>query len=853
MTEEIKPPAMPDPGKPGPEGPEPARPKPVKPESAKPGARAEPPKAEPAKPGGYGAQDIKVLEGLEAVRQRPGMFIGDTGPRGLHHLVYEVVDNSIDEAMAGHAKTIAVRILADGSVSVVDDGRGIPAGMHEEGKSALEVVLCTLHAGGKFDNKSYSVSAGLHGVGVSAVNALSEFLEATVWRDGGEWFFRCEQGIPKAPVEKKGESPKRGTKIHFKPDKTIFKDTVDYSFETLAKRLRELAFLNRGIHITLTDERSGKTEDFKYEGGIREFVSYLNKGKGRLHEEIIYIERKQGAVYVECALQWNDRYDPTEFSFANSINTHDGGTHLSGFKTALTGTLNKYAREANLLREKDSPPSGEDYRAGLTVVVSVRLPNPQFESQTKVKLTNTDIEGVVTTVVNEELKDHLERHPEVGKAVFQKAMAESQAREAARRARETVRKGALTSGDLPGKLADCSSRDRENTELYIVEGDSAGGSAKQGRDRKFQAILPLKGKILNVEKARIDKMLKHEEIRVVISAIGTGIGEGEFDLSKLRYGRIIIMTDADVDGSHIRTLLLTFFFRHMRQLVDRGHVYIAQPPLYRVQEKKKEQYVHNEKDMMRVLVERGVEKAALEGPARKLQGAELKTLIEAVLRIEDAIPLVQRRGISMEKYLQHYDARSGRLPVYRARWKGKDFTFYSQESLDAWIGEQEAAEKREIEVYSDEYEGPRPEAVPAILLNEFHGSGEIEGAVKEILNLGFPMAEYFRAESPEGKAKYRLTHEADDVPVHTLKDVLKGVRKFGQKGIDVTRFKGLGEMDAEQLWETTMDPAKRTLLKVTIEDVIEAERMFTILMGEEVEPRREFIEKHALEVKFLDV
>ncbi len=804
----------------------------------------------------YGAEDIRVLEGLEAVRQRPGMFIGDTGPRGLHHLVYEVVDNSIDEAMGGYAKTIAVRIHADGAVSVVDDGRGIPVEIPPgQDKSALQVVLCTLHAGGKFDNKSYSVSAGLHGVGVSAVNALSEFLEATVWRDGGEFFFRCEKGVPKAPVVKKGEAPagKRGTKIHFLPDKTIFKETVEYVFETLAKRLRELAFLNRGVHIALTDERSGKSEDFKYDGGIREFVAYLNKGKGRLHEDVIWFERKMGQVLVECALQWNDRYDPIEFSFANSINTHDGGTHLSGFKSALTRTLNAYAKEIQLLKEKDTPPAGEDFRAGLTVVVSVRLPNPQFESQTKVKLTNTDIEGVVIQAVNEELHDYLEKHRDVGKAVFAKAMAESQAREAARRARETVRKGALTSGDLPGKLADCSSRDRENTELYIVEGDSAGGSAKQGRDRKFQAILPLKGKILNVEKARIDKMLKHEEIRVVISAIGTGIGEEEFDLAKLRYGKIIIMTDADVDGSHIRTLLLTFFFRHMRQLVDRGHVYIAQPPLYRIARKKHEEYVHNEKDMTRVLVDLGIEGTVLEGPSRKLAGAELRSLVEAVLRIEDAFPLVQRKGLSMEKYLQQFDARAGRLPLYRAKWQGKDQYFYSQESLDAWIAQEEKAAGREIEAYSDDFEGPRADAQPSILLNEFVGSGEVEAAVKEIQNLGFPMAEYFRAEEADGKAKYRLVYEGEAIPVHTLRDVLRGIRQVGKKGIEVTRFKGLGEMDADQLWKTTMDPAHRTLLKVTIEDVIEAERMFTILMGEEVEPRREFIEKHALEVKFLDV
>jgi DNA gyrase subunit B len=810
-----------------------------------------------AKPAGqYGAQDIKVLEGLEAVRQRPGMFIGDTGPRGLHHLVYEVVDNSIDEAMAGHAKTIVVRIHSDGSLSVTDDGRGIPVGHHEgENKSALEVVLCTLHAGGKFDNKSYSVSAGLHGVGVSAVNAVSEFLEATVWRDGGEFFFRCEQGIPKAPVEKKGAATKRGTRIHFKPDPTIFKDTTDFVFETLAKRLRELAFLNKGVHITLVDERpNGKTEEFKYEGGIGEFVSFLNKGKGRLHEDVIHVERTVGKIYVECALQWNDRYDPTEFSFANSINTHDGGTHLSGFRSALTRTMNAYAREAQLLREKDSPPSGDDYRAGLTVVVSVRLPNPQFESQTKVKLTNTDIEGVVTQVVNEELHDYLERHREVGKAVFLKAMSESQAREAARKARETVRKGALTSGDLPGKLADCTSRDRENTELYIVEGDSAGGSAKQGRERKYQAILPLKGKILNVEKARIDKMLKHEEIRTVISAIGTGIGEEDFDLGKLRYGKIIIMTDADVDGSHIRTLLLTFFFRHMRKLVDEGHVYIAQPPLYKVVSKTGEEYVHNEKAMLRKYIDLGVDGSALEGPSKKVSGTDLRVMVEAVVKIEDTLALVQRKGLSMEKYLQQYDSKSGLLPVYRARRDGKEFFFYSQEALDQWIEAEEKAAGRDLEVYSDDVEAPPEGGAPAILLNEFHGATDVGAAVRALLQQGFAMGEYFRAEEADGKAKYRLVHEADQIPVRTLRDILKAIRQVGRKGLkDVQRFKGLGEMDAEQLWETTMDPARRTLLKVTIEDAIQAERMFTILMGEEVEPRREFIEKHALEVKNLDI
>ena len=808
----------------------------------------------PAAAASYGAGSIKVLEGLEAVRQRPGMFIGDTGVRGLHHLVYEVVDNSIDEAMAGHAKLIQVRLHTDGSCSVQDDGRGIPVDLHEEeGKSALEVVLCTLHAGGKFDNKSYSVSAGLHGVGVSAVNALSEWLEATVCRDGGEWFFRTEKGQPVKPVERKADSTKRGTKIHFKPDATIFRDTQVLAFETLAKRLRELAFLNKGVHIQLADERSGKSDDFKFDGGLKEFVQYLNKGKGLAHPEVIWFEKQADRVQVECALQWNDRYEPTEFSFANSINTHDGGTHLSGFRNALTRTLNKFAAEAKLLKEKDTPPSGEDIRAGLTVVVSVRLPNPQFESQTKVKLTNTDIEGIVSTVVNGELNDYLERHRDVGKAVFLKALSESQAREAARRARETVRKGALTSGDLPGKLADCSTRNREESELYIVEGDSAGGSAKQGRDRKYQAILPLKGKILNVEKARIDKMMKHDEIRTVISAIGTGIGEEDFNVEKLRYGKIIIMTDADVDGSHIRTLLLTFFFRHMRKLVEGGFVHIAQPPLYKVRSKKNERYVHNEKEMMRLFVDMGVDGTALEGPSRKVAGPDLRKLIEAVLRLEEAMPLVQRKGLPLEKYLQQIDVPTGRLPVYRARRGGRDYWFYSQESLNQWVEAEEKAAGKELPVHSDDFESVA-EGVDGVILNEFHGVTDIEAALRDILQLGFTAGELFRTEDVEGKTRYRLVNGDLALPVRNLREILKEIRVIGRKGLDdVQRFKGLGEMDAEQLWETTMDPKTRTLLKVTIEDAVEAERMFTILMGEEVEPRREFIEKHALEVKFLDV
>ena len=806
----------------------------------------------------YGVEQIRILEGIEAVRTRPGMYVGDTGPRGLHHLIFEVVDNSIDEAMAGICTQIQVRLHNDGSASVTDDGRGIPAGRHETGKSALEVALTNIHAGGKFDNKTYSVSAGLHGVGVTAVNALSEWLEATVWwRDGDdpskEYRMRFGKGRAEGDIQEIGATDKHGTRIQFKPDATIFPD-INFSFDTVARRLRELAFLNKGIHIILSDERSGKTVEHKYDGGIREFVAFVNQGKGKVHPEVISLEKTVDKIQVEIAMQWNDHYEPSEYSFANSINTHDGGTHLSGFRNALTRTCNKYAREMELLKEKDPLPSGDDYRSGLAVVVNVRLPNPSFESQTKVKLTNPEIEGIVSTVVGDELWDFLEKNPAVGRAVVLKSVMEAQAREAARAAKDAVRrKSALSSGDLPGKLADCQSRNREETELYVVEGDSAGGSAKQGRDRKFQAVLPLKGKILNVEKARLDRMLKHDEIRTLMTAVGAGIQE-EFDLAKLRYGKTIIMCDADVDGSHIRTLLLTFFFRHMRPLIEGGFIYIAQPPLYKITEGKKVTYIHNDADMNRILLNLGVEGTKLEVGGRTIEGPALRTLVDHLLVIDDAMPSVQRRGVGMEKFIATFDTQAGKFPVYWIRFEGREFNFYTQEQLDRWVAEQEARTKREMVLVWDELEQPAAPAESVAWASEFHDMGPLEAALKGLKAAGLSPAEFFRAADVDGKSRFRVVSDGESLSAHSLREVLAGFKRIGQsKGPEIGRFKGLGEMDASELWETTMNPATRTLKKVALEDALKAERIFTILMGEEVEPRREFIEKHALEVKYLDV
>lgn len=832
----------------------------------------------------YDATKIKVLGGIEAVRTRPAMYIGDISSRGLHHLIYEVVDNSIDEALAGWAKNVSVKINSESSITVIDDGRGIPVDLHkEQKKSALEVVMTMLHAGGKFDQKSYKVSGGLHGVGVSVVNALSEWLEVEVWRDGFEYFQKYERGIAKTKVEKRGKTHKRGTKVVFKPDSKIFPE-IKFSYDIVASRLRELAFLNKGLTISLSDERTDKSESFKYEGGIKAFVEHLNQNKKKVHTDIIYFEGEQDNIRTEIAMQYNDAYSETIYSFANNINTIEGGTHLSGFRTALTRTFNNYAKNHELYKENDSQPSGDDYREGLTVIISVKLPNPQFEGQTKTKLGNSEVEGIVQAIINNGLSTYLEEHPSTAKAIVNKVILAARAREAARKARDlTRRKGALSSGDLPGKLADCSSRDATTTELYIVEGDSAGGSAKQGRDRSFQAILPIKGKILNVEKARVEKMLAHEEIRTIITAVGTGIGQDEFDISKIRYGKVIIMSDADVDGSHIRTLLMTFFFRHMVQIIEKGYLYIAQPPLFKVKRKKKEEYILSEKEMFSVLVELGLDGTVLarldnKGKAtEKWEGNRLKKLTEMISAIEEQSKTIQHKGVSFESYIANRDEKTSRLPMYWAKLNGQELFFHTDKQFNKYVEQQRKVIGKEIVLMdrsAEDLEAERKEIEPgeiALEYVEFHQTKELESLFKDVEKAGFEIGEYFScADITETKPKFHLVSETtpqaetevakaksegkqEAIPIFCIRDILKGVKKMGQKGIDIQRYKGLGEMNPKQLWDTTMNPATRSLLKVKLEDTLKADRIFSILMGEEVEPRRDFIEKHALEVKYLDI
>ncbi|MFA5239579.1 MAG: DNA topoisomerase (ATP-hydrolyzing) subunit B [Phycisphaerae bacterium] len=808
----------------------------------------------------YDASNIKILGGVEAVRKRPDMYIGDRGSSGLHHLVYEVMDNSIDEALAGFCTDIIVHIQADGSCVVEDNGRGIPVEKHKEAKkSALEVVLTTLHAGGKFDGDSYKVAGGLHGVGVSVVNALSEWLEADIYRDGKHYHFECARGKAKGSVEEVGKSDKQGTKISFLADEEIFGD-AEFDYDTLTKRIREMAYLNAGLQITFQDDRKDKKAVFKFDDGIKAFVRHLNEGKETLHKDVIYFTKEDPDIKIACevGLQYNDSYTENVLAFANNIRNIDGGTHLSGFKTALTRTMNYYAKSNNLLKS-DQATTGEDLREGLTAVVAVRLANPHFEAQTKVRLTNPEVSGFVESVVNEQLGHFLEEHPAEAKRILNKAIQAAAAREAARKARElTRRKGALSSSNLPGKLWDCTSKEKASTEVFIVEGDSAGGSAKAGRDRNIQAILPLKGKILNVEKARLEKMLAHDEIRTIISALGTGIGVDEFDLSKCRYGKVILMTDADIDGAHIRTLLLTFFFRQMSQLLDNDMIYIAQPPLYevKVKGKKKSEYVLSEGQMHRQMIARGLEGTELvirDGKGKKQQKVsdkQLTGLVKSLADAERSIAVLVRRGINFAEFVQsYYDGKA--LPQFRINAGGKEDVYYVRAKYEKKL---EGLKESKAADASAEGNGEKP-----IVAEELHEVGRINEINEKLKdNWGMDLKDFLLkpAKTISGEAlptKFQLINGEDNYEVASLGDICAAVRQIGGKGIEIKRFKGLGEMNADQLWDTTMNPATRTLLSVRVDDAGEADRLFSILMGENVEDRRNFIRDHALEVQNLDV
>jgi len=828
----------------------------------------------------YDAGNIKILGGLEAVRKRPDMYIGDRSSAGLHHLVYEVLDNSIDEALAGACDNISVHIHPDGSCTVEDNGRGIPVEMHKEAKvSALEVVLTKLHAGGKFDSDSYKVAGGLHGVGVSVVNALSEWLEADVYRDGKQYYFECARGVAKGSVKEIGPTTKRGTKITFKPDEEIFGDT-EFAYDTLLKRIRELAYLNGGLRISFKDDRNDKKEVFEFADGIKAFVKHLNEGKETLHKDVIYLAREDTEAMLSCevALQYNDGYTENVLVFANNIRNIDGGTHLSGFRTALTRTMNYYARSNNLLKNGQGT-TGEDLREGLTAVVAVKLADPHFEAQTKVRLTNPEVGSFVETTVNEQLGLYLEEHPPEAKRILNKAIQAAAAREAARKARElTRRKGALSTANLPGKLWDCASKEKTSTEVFIVEGDSAGGSAKAGRDRNIQAILPLKGKILNVEKARLEKMLAHDEIRTIISALGTGIGTDEFDLGKCRYGKIILMTDADIDGAHIRTLLLTFFFRQMPQLFLENMIYIAQPPLYevKVKNKKKSEYVLSENQMRKQMTTRGLEGTELlirNGKSRKttksksesktkdkstesrVSGKEMANLVKLLAEAERIIAVLKRRGINFIDFVNaYYNPEKRGLPPFRLCTEGQEEIYYEREQYEKRVNELKERGKGGSQTASTE--GEEEEVVVAEELHEVDRINEINEQLND--NLGLDLKDFLlkptKAVSGEAlQTKFQLVNGEDKYDIAALGDICAGIRQIGGKGIEIKRFKGLGEMNADQLWETTMNPQTRTLLSVRIDDAGEADRLFSILMGGDVEKRRNFIQDHALEVQNLDV
>jgi DNA gyrase subunit B len=834
----------------------------------------------------YGADSIKVLEGLEAVRKRPAMYIGSTGPSGLHHLVYEIVDNSIDEALAGFATEVNVTIHLDNSVTVVDNGRGIPTDMHESGRPAAEIALTVLHAGGKFENSAYKVSGGLHGVGVSVVNALSERLDLEIWRNEQTHQQSYERGKPTTDLTVTGTTKRRGTKVTFKPDPQVF-ETTEFSFDTLAGRLRELAFLNAGVTVTLDDEReAAKSHRFHYDGGIVSFVEHLNKNKGVVNEKPVYMRGERDGIDIEIALQWNDGYNPVEFSFANNINTHEGGTHLSGFRAALTRTINAYATANNLTKDlKDTTISGDDIREGMTAVISVKIPHPQFEGQTKTKLGNTEVKGIVETIVNDKLGAFLEENPPAARRVVQKAVDAARARDAARKARDLVRrKGALDGSSLPGKLADCQERDPAQAEIYIVEGESAGGSAKQGRDRRFQAILPIKGKILNVERARLDRMLSSDEIKTMIAALGCGIGTEDFDIDKLRYHRVIIMTDADVDGSHIRTLLLTFFYRQMPMLIERGHIYIAQPPLFRAKRGRQETYIKDERALENFLVHRAVDGRVVKtADGVELQGAELEKLLHGVIAYRNVLRTVERRGHAGDVIaaLLDRDARNRAFFENQAALQGladqlttpiRDVSLQRDEEHNAWLLkiDDRATGYSRIDVIGPDFVTSGEFRTLAASYAEIGSvlrtfrKGPME--VRVVTN-GKPVdedtggpEEGLTAEEKEALDAIGVAPAAPVAPVAPAAPAIRTVDEFidhfinlGRKGVAINRYKGLGEMNPETLWATTMNPEVRTLLQVKAEDHTEADSMFTTLMGDQVEPRRKFIEDNALDVRNLDI
>jgi DNA gyrase subunit B len=788
--------------------------------------------------GTYQADSIKVLEGLAAVRKRPAMYIGSTSAMGLHHLVYEVVDNSIDEALAGHCDKVKVVIHEDNSITVEDNGRGIPVDMHPtEKKPAAEVVMTVLHAGGKFDNDSYKVSGGLHGVGVSVVNALSSNLELEIRRDGKIYRQDYKIGVPTAELKEDGDTVKRGTRITFWPDADIF-ETTEFSFETLSQRLRELAFLNAGVRIVIQDDRTEKTNEFFYEGGIRSFVEYLNRAKSALHPEPIYIQGEKEGVEIEVAIQYNDGYDEKIFSFANNINTHEGGTHMSGFRAALTRTMNTYATANNLLKNVKVAISGDDLREGIAAVISVKVPDPQFEGQTKTKLGNSEIKGFVESLMNEKLATYLEENPQIARKVLEKGIDAARAREAARKARDlTRRKGALDGLSLPGKLADCQEKDPALCEIYLVEGDSAGGSAKQGRERRYQAILPLKGKILNVEKARFDKLLTSNEIRTLITAMGTSIGKDDFDVSKLRYHRIIIMTDADVDGSHIRTLLLTFFFRQMPELVERGHLYIAQPPLYKAKKGKRELYLKDDEALLEYLLDNGVDGAAVDiGKEKVIRGKQIIPTLKNIIEFNTIFDKVSNRGVPADilKVLVRGNIRNG-FADYESLQPLADSLIKIEPDMKCKVM---AEPDRILITLGNLHTRIDRQTVEILASHEY-----------KLLLQSYKQVEHI-AEGEEIVINYEDRNSAS---VNSRQELLEHFLARAKKGQYIQRYKGLGEMNPEQLWETTMDPEKRVLLQVTVEDAVNADEIFTVLMGDQVEPRRDFIERNALNVANLDV